>query len=69
VPGSSLRKLVAEHDHGQQLEEMPTEFHVVAVDVLTGEELLLQPAPRWMPSWPTLRFRRSCRRSSGRVAS
>jgi NTE family protein len=45
VPGSSLRKLVAEHDHGQQLEERPTEFHVVAVDVLTGEELLLSTGP------------------------
>jgi NTE family protein len=45
VPGSSLRKLVAEHDHGQHLEEMPTEFHVVAVDVLTGEALLLSTGP------------------------
>jgi NTE family protein len=45
VPGSSLRKLVAEHDHGQHLEEMPIEFHVVAVDVLTGEELLLSTGP------------------------
>ena len=45
VPGSSLRKLVAEHDHVQRLEEMPIEFHVVAVDVLTGEELLLSRGP------------------------
>lgn len=45
VPGSSLRKLVAEHDHGQHLEEMPIDFHVVAVDVLTGEELLLSTGP------------------------
>lgn len=45
VPGSSLRKLVAEHDHGQHLEEMPIEFHVVAVDVLTGEELPLSTGP------------------------
>jgi NTE family protein len=45
VPGSGLRKLVAGHSHGQRLEEMPIEFHVVAVDVLTGEELLLSKGP------------------------
>ena len=68
VPGSSLRKLVAEHDHGQHLEEMPIEFRVVAVDVLTGEELLLSTGPA-LPSWPALRFRRSCRLSSGVASS
>lgn len=45
VPGSGLRKLVAGQSHGQRLEEMPIEFHVVAVDVLTGEELLLSKGP------------------------
>jgi NTE family protein len=45
VPGSSLRKLVAGHSHGQRVEEMPIEFHVVAVDVLTGEEMLLSRGP------------------------
>lgn len=69
VPGSGLRKLVAGHSHGQRLEEMPIEFHVVAVDVLTGEELLYQRARRSMPSWPARRFRPSCRRCSGRAAS
>jgi NTE family protein len=42
VPGSGMGKLVRAHAGDQRrLEEMPIEFHVVAVDVLTGEELLL----------------------------
>jgi NTE family protein len=41
VPSSGLRKLVAEHSQHPHLEQMPIEFHVVAVDVVTGEELLL----------------------------
>jgi NTE family protein len=41
VPGGALRRLInghLEHDH---LEDMPLELHVVAVDVVTGEELRL----------------------------
>ncbi|HWG09365.1 MAG TPA: patatin-like phospholipase family protein [Solirubrobacteraceae bacterium] len=45
VPASGLRKLVAEHSQHQSLEQMPIEFHVVAVDVVTGEELLLSRGP------------------------
>jgi NTE family protein len=45
VPSSSLRKLVAEHSQHPRLEQMPIEFHVVAVDVVTGEELLLSRGP------------------------
>jgi NTE family protein len=41
VPRSGLRKLIAEHTQHERLERMPIEFHVVAVDVITGEELLL----------------------------
>jgi NTE family protein len=41
VPQSGLRELVAEHLDHQLLERMPIPFHVVAVDVVTGEELLL----------------------------
>jgi NTE family protein len=45
VPGSGLRRLLGEHTQHQRLQEMPIEFHVVAVDVLTGEELLLSDGP------------------------
>jgi NTE family protein len=41
VPASGLRRLVAEHTEHERLEQMPIELHVVAVDVITGEELLL----------------------------
>jgi NTE family protein len=41
VPGSGLRRLLGKHVLQESLQEMPIEFHVVAVDVLTGEELLL----------------------------
>jgi NTE family protein len=37
--------LVAEHLEHSRLEEMPIPFHVVAVDVITGEELLLSRGP------------------------
>ena len=36
VPQSGLRRLIAEHTTYERIEEMPIEFHVVAVDVLTG---------------------------------
>jgi NTE family protein len=45
VPESGLRRLIAEHTTYERLEQMPLEFHVVAVDVLTGEELLLSHGP------------------------
>lgn len=41
VPGSRLRRLVETHVGQARLEELPIPLHVVAVDVLTGEELLL----------------------------
>jgi NTE family protein len=45
VPESSLRRLIAEHSTHGPLEQTPIEFHVVAVDVITGEELLLSRGP------------------------
>jgi NTE family protein len=45
VPGSGMRKLVRAHSGDRRLEDMPIEFHVLAVDVLTGEELLLSNGP------------------------
>jgi NTE family protein len=45
VPDSGLRRLVAEHLEGERLEELAIPLHVVAVDVVTGEELLLSTGP------------------------
>jgi NTE family protein len=45
VPDSGLRRLVAEHLDSRQLEDLPVPLHVVAVDVITGEELLLSTGP------------------------
>src|SRR2546421_2113514 len=45
VPESGLRRLIAVHMTYDRLERMPIEFHLVAVDVLTGEELLLSRGP------------------------
>lgn len=41
VPESGLRRLVTGHIEHGRLEELPIPLHVVAVDVLSGEELLL----------------------------
>jgi NTE family protein len=45
VPDSGLRGLVADHLGAAQLEDLPIPLHVVAVDVITGEELLLSAGP------------------------
>lgn len=45
VPGSGLRKLIVQHTRDLRLEQMPIEFHVVAVDVITGEEVRLSRGP------------------------
>ena len=45
VPDSGLRRLVAEHLDAERLEDLPIPLHVVAVDVITGEELLLSAGP------------------------
>ena len=41
VPDSGLRRLLARHVERERLEELPLPLHVVAVDVITGEELRL----------------------------
>jgi NTE family protein len=41
VPDSGLRRLIARHVERERLEELPLPLHVVAVDVITGEELRL----------------------------
>lgn len=45
VPDSGLRRLIERHVECQGLEEMPIPLHVVAVDVVTGEELRLSSGP------------------------
>jgi NTE family protein len=41
VPGGALRRLVRRHVPCARLEDLPTPLHVVACDVLTGEEVVL----------------------------
>jgi NTE family protein len=45
VPQSGLRRLIEDHVECAQLEEVPIPLHVVAVDVVTGEELRLSHGP------------------------
>jgi NTE family protein len=45
VPDSGLRRLVEDHVQAEQLEDLPIPLHVVAVDVVTGEEALLSTGP------------------------
>jgi len=41
VPASGLRRLIASHVEHEALEDLPIPLHVVAVDVVTGEEVRL----------------------------
>lgn len=41
MPDSGLRRLIARHVERERLEELSLPLHVVAVDVITGEELRL----------------------------
>jgi NTE family protein len=45
VPDSGLRRLIGRHVERERLEELPLPLHVVAVDVVTGEELRLSSGP------------------------
>lgn len=45
VPDSGLRRLIAHHIEHERLEELPIPLHVVAVDVISGEELRLSRGP------------------------
>ena len=41
VPDGAMRKLITRHIEHERLEQMPLELHVIAVDVITGEEVRL----------------------------
>ncbi|HJS92894.1 MAG TPA: patatin-like phospholipase family protein [Solirubrobacteraceae bacterium] len=45
VPASGLRKLIEGHIEHERLEDLPIPLHVVAVDVISGEELRLSRGP------------------------
>jgi len=45
VPDGAMRRLVTPHIERDRLEQMPLALHVVAVDVITGEEVLLSRGP------------------------
>jgi NTE family protein len=45
VPESGLRRLIERHVECEELEELPIPLHVVAVDVVTGQELRLSHGP------------------------
>jgi NTE family protein len=45
VPASGLRKLIARHIEHEALQNLPIPLHLVAVDVISGEELRLSHGP------------------------
>jgi len=45
VGDGGLRRLIARHTEHERLEELPVPLHVVTVDVVTGEEVLLSEGP------------------------
>jgi len=45
VPAGALRRLISRHAHHELLEDLPTTLHVVACDVLRGEEVVLSRGP------------------------
>ena len=45
VPDFGLRGIVTAHIERERLEDMPVPLHVIAVDVVTGEELRLSDGP------------------------
>jgi NTE family protein len=45
VPSHGLQQIVDRHVQRERLEDLPVALHVVAVDVITGEELLLSAGP------------------------
>src|SRR3954469_19401526 len=45
VPDGAMRKLITRHIEHERLEQMPLELHVIAVDVITGEEVRLSRGP------------------------
>src|SRR3954447_7849909 len=45
VPGSALRRMVSRNTGTERLEDLPTPLHVIACDVLTGQEVRLSRGP------------------------
>jgi NTE family protein len=45
VPDGGMRRLITRHIERDRIEQMPLELHVIAVDVVTGEELRLSRGP------------------------
>jgi NTE family protein len=45
VPASGLQRLVERHTEFERIEDLPIPLHIVAVDVITGEELRLSRGP------------------------
>jgi NTE family protein len=45
VPASALRRLVSRHTSYEHLEDLPTPLHVVACDVMSGEEVRIADGP------------------------
>jgi NTE family protein len=45
VPESGLRRLISKHVEGDELDDLLIPLHVVAVDVISGEELRLSHGP------------------------
>jgi NTE family protein len=45
VPDAAMRRLITRHIEHDRLEQMPVELHVIAVDVITGEEIRLSQGP------------------------
>ena len=68
VPESGLRRLLARHTQGDELEDLPVPLHVVTVDVITGEELRLSRGPVLDAVLPAPRSPLYCRRWNGRTA-
>jgi NTE family protein len=62
VPGSGLRRLIAGHIQTDAIEDLSVPLHLIAVDVVTGEELRLSRGPGSMRCWPVRRFLPCCRR-------
>jgi NTE family protein len=45
VPESGLRRLISKHVESDELDDLPIPLHVVAVDVISGEEVRLSHGP------------------------
>ncbi|HEV2815432.1 MAG TPA: patatin-like phospholipase family protein [Solirubrobacteraceae bacterium] len=45
VPGGALRRLVSRHTDCERLEDLPTPLHVIACDVLNGQEVRISEGP------------------------